>query len=256
MTTGVLSFLAIVAVLVISATYVLRNLFVRTIVRDTEAVLLYKSGAFDRQLETGAYWITPFSDQIERIDIRPRQRVLSGQEILTKDRIAIKISLVLDYRPEDARKVMEGAVYSDGSLEEAARLALRAEVADLTLDEILEARSDLGDRIAKTLSERATELGFALEGVAVRDIMLPGNLKRAYSGVLEAQKDAERRLEQARGDHAVMRSLANTARLLDGNPSLAQARVLQALETGGNTIMFGAGDAVAGPRSKDDKGSG
>ena len=72
--------------------------------------------------------------------------------------------------------------------------------------------------------------------------MLPNNLKRAYAGVLEAQKEAERRLEQARGEQAVVRSLANTARMLGENPALVQARMLQALDTGGNTLVFGSTD--------------
>ncbi len=256
MSSGVLGFLVSVVAIAVAAVVVLRVLFVRVVVRDTEAVLLYNNGVFERRLETGAHWTVPYRDQIERLDMRRRQMVLSGQEILTKDRIAIKISLVLDYTPEDPRKILEAVVYADGTLEEAARLALRAGVAELTLDEVLEARSDLGERLTAALAEDAGALGFTLGGVAVRDVMLPGNLKRVYSRVLEAQKDAERRLEQARGEHAVMRSLANTAKMLDGNPSLAQARVLQALETGGNTILFGTGDVVAGTKAASDKGSG
>ena len=72
--------------------------------------------------------------------------------------------------------------------------------------------------------------------------MLPANLKKAFSGIIEAKKEAQTQLEKARGDQAVLRNLANAAGLYDANPQLLQARIIQTLANGNNTIVFGANE--------------
>ena len=232
----------IVLGVLVGAFYVVSKTLRRDVIQETEFALHYRDGVFVEQLPPGARWSLPFRDEITRIDKRAQINVLSGQEILTQDRIAVKISLTMTYAPTDPVKLMGQTLHPDMALDEAARLALREAVAALTLDALLEARSDLGDAIREALQDQADALGYTLSAVALRDIMLPNNLKRAYASVLEAQKDSERRLEQARGEQAVMRSLANAAKTLEKNPALVQARMLQALDAGGNTIHFGAGD--------------
>jgi hypothetical protein len=89
-----------------------------------------------------------------------------------------------------------------------------------------------------------------VSGLAVRDVMLPANLKKAYSGALEAQKEAQKNLEKARGEQAVLRSLANSSKLYEEHPSLLQARVIQALANGNNSIVFGADDKMSIAKKK------
>ena len=70
--------------------------------------------------------------------------------------------------------------------------------------------------------------------------MLPTNIKKAFSGILEEQKEAQRQLEKARGEQAVLRKLANVSGLYDVNPMLPQARLIQALSAGNNSVVFNA----------------
>lgn len=234
----------ILLILVLAAIIVFLLPRLRIVVRETETALLFQDGIAKRQLDPGIHWLLPMRDKLERIDIRRRTDVLSGQEILTKDRISIKVSLVFTYQPVDVRKIHLETADAVGALLEQLRLATREAVAGLTLEEVLDGRDALADRIASAAADSAAELGYRLEGVALRDVMLPGNLKRVYAGVLEAKKDSERRLESARGEQAVMRSLANTARMLDGNPALLNLRILQALENGKGSVVFGADGAA------------
>lgn len=72
--------------------------------------------------------------------------------------------------------------------------------------------------------------------------MLPANLKKAFAGILEAKKEAQKQLEKARGEQAVLRNLANSSAMFDGNPMLLQARIIQSLSNGNNTVIFNAPD--------------
>lgn len=81
--------------------------------------------------------------------------------------------------------------------------------------------------------------------------MLPANLKKAFSGILEARKESQTQLEKARGEQAVLRNLANAAGLYETNPQLLQARIIQTLANGNNTIVFGAEEKPVVTKAKD-----
>ena len=88
-------------------------------------------------------------------------------------------------------------------------------------------------------------IGVELLDVDIRDVMLPGELKRAFAAVIAARKEGEAALERARGETAALRSLANAGRMLDDNPGLLQLRILQEVgQSSGNTIVFGAPEAA------------
>lgn len=85
---------------------------------------------------------------------------------------------------------------------------------------------------------KVKEIGLELYEVSIKDINLNNDLKKAYSQIIMAQKEGLARLEKARSEAAALRSLSNTAKMLDNNPSLVQLRILQSLgETSGNTIV-------------------
>lgn len=243
MSGGLVSFLVLLAVLAFGLVLLFRYGLGRQTVWAWQRGLLYRDGRFVRMLDPGAYWINKLTDHVVRIDIRQHSLVLSGQEILTKDRVAVKVSLSIFLGISDPKRSHEESMYALHELEECARLALRDVVFGMTLDAVMEDREAIPAAVHEALVPVAESMGYGLGTVAIRDVMLPPNLKRAYAGVLEAQKDAERRLEAARGEQAVLRSLANTARMIEGNPALMKLRLLQAAERGGNAIHFEVGGA-------------
>lgn len=92
----------------------------------------------------------------------------------------------------------------------------------------------------KYVQSSTEELGLSVESITIKDIIVPASIRRAYAGILEAQKEARKKLEQARGEQAVLRNLANSSAMYDKNPALLQARLIQALSSGHNSIVFNA----------------
>jgi regulator of protease activity HflC (stomatin/prohibitin superfamily) len=211
-----------------------------TTVFDYQNGLLYKNGSFVKVLGAGTYRYFAKTTKIATIDKRKTQLTLPNQEILTKDHVSVRVSLVGTYQVTDpVRAAHESANYML-EIYSHAQLALREEVAARSLDELLEKKTGLDEKLLSIVSARAADLGVTLTTLAVLDVMLPANLKRAFVGALEAQKEAQRQIEMARGEQAVLRSLANSAKLYEANPALLQARIIQALGTGNNSIVFGA----------------
>jgi regulator of protease activity HflC (stomatin/prohibitin superfamily) len=132
-------------------------------------------------------------------------------------------------------------------------LALRDLVAMTTIDELLEKKTEADAQLLASAATRAERLGLRISALALRDIVLPANLKKAFAAALEAQKDAQRQLEAARGEQAALRSLAISSKMHENNPALLQARLIQALSSGANTIVFNGDDRTIVAKPAPDK---
>lgn len=209
------------------------------IVREHERGVLYRKGRLVGEVLPGRYWLRVRVDELVIIDTRRRHAVVAGQEVLTADRVPIKVSLIAEFSVADVRKaVTEVDKYHD-VLYAHIQLALRQAVADRELDAALAERGELGSTIADLVRPAASTFGVALHLVSVRDFMMAGGLKNAYSDVVEARQKGLAALERARGESAAVRNLANAAQLMEKHPGIMQLRLLQAVELGsGNRIVI------------------
>ncbi|HEV8546632.1 MAG TPA: slipin family protein [Candidatus Limnocylindrales bacterium] len=209
------------------------------VVHDYERGLRYRGGKFSGLLAAGTHFaVGPFSE-IRLLDGRPTSMLVEGQEILTADGIALKVSLAARYVVGDPVAAVSGDQSFIRALHLELQLALRETLAAGTVDEILAARSKVGPAVLERAASNLARLGIELLAVEVRDLMVPGELKRVFAGVVTARKEGEASLERVRAETAALRNLANAGRLIEDNPGVLQLRLLQQLgETSGNTVML------------------
>jgi regulator of protease activity HflC (stomatin/prohibitin superfamily) len=237
--------LLIVALVIIA---VIREVRVVTI-HDYERGLRFNRGRLAGLVDPGMHVTFGPLSEIRPLDVRPSMMPVEGQEVLTADGVAAKISLVARYEVGDPVAALTRDAAWSRTLYLLLQLALRDAVTRRTLDETLAARRELGPEIREAAAGRLAGLGVELLSVEVRDVMLPGELKRAYAAVLVARKDGEASLERARAETASLRSLANAGRTVADNPGLLQLRILQEIGgSSGNTVVFGAPDGVGMPK--------
>ena len=238
-----LALLAIAAIVVLLGA-ALRAVVQVTVIHDHERGLRYRGGRLTGLIGPGTHvGIRPFSD-VRVLDVRPAFVVVEGQEVLTADGVAAKLSLAARYVVADAAAAITRDADYRRSMHLLLQLALRDGVGRRTLDEVLAARRELGPETREACAARLAEIGLELLEVEVRDVMVPGELKRAFASVIAARKNGEASLERARAEIASLRSLANAGRMLDDNRGLLQLRILQELgESSGNTVVFGVPDA-------------
>jgi regulator of protease activity HflC (stomatin/prohibitin superfamily) len=120
----------------------------------------------------------------------------------------------------------------------ALQIALREAVSRRSLDDLLQARAALSDEIVEPARATAQTVGVALDSLAVRDVMIPSELRRAAADVATARAQGLASLERARSEVAATRALANAARTLSQQPGLLQLRTLQAIEAGNATVVL------------------
>jgi regulator of protease activity HflC (stomatin/prohibitin superfamily) len=221
---------------------VIREVHVVT-VHDYERGLRFNRGRLAGLVDPGVHVTFGPLSEIRPLDVRPAMLPIEGQEVLTADGVAAKVSLVARYEVGDPVAAMTRDAAWSRTLYLLLQLALRDAVTRRTLDETLAARRELGPEIREAAATRLASLGVELLEVEVRDVMLPGELKRSYASVLVARKEGEASLERARAETAALRSLANAGRTVSDNPGLLQLRILQEIGgSTGNTVVFGAPD--------------
>jgi regulator of protease activity HflC (stomatin/prohibitin superfamily) len=217
------------------------------IVQDHETALLFTNGRFSRALEAGPHRFWTLGHVVKRFDERQQQLLVQGQDLLTSDQVALKISLLLMFRLEDALKLHNSAEEPLTLLYSHAQLALRQVVASASAEVFLEAKSGQGTQLSALLAPKVEELGLHLVHADIRDVMLPSDLKRSFMSALQQRQEAQAKLEKARSETAALRSLANAAQLMRDNPELLSLRYLQTLQevgtTMGNTLVLGLTDA-------------
>lgn len=203
-----------------------------TEVPDEHVGLLQVNSKLERALQTGAYafWKYNRSIVVKLLDLRVQTTDVSGQEILTKDRVSLRINLSASYNIVDPETVALKLKDYANFLYLELQLRLREAVGTKLLDELLEDKDALNFVIADGVNEKLAEFGIKLRGVGVKDIILPGDMKVILNQVVEAQKEAEANVIKRREETQAMRSLHNTAKVMENNPVLLRLKELEALE--------------------------
>jgi len=220
----------------------------RTTIFEYERGLRFTRGHFTRVLEPGVYWSVPAVVRIQRLDVRPTRVAIAGQEVLSADGVAVKVSVMATYQVVDPQAAVlasddfRAAVYSE------LQLALRAVISETRIDDLLQQRAEIPARLKAIAGEKTRALGVELQDASLRDLTFPGELKKIFTQVVKARQEGLAALEKARGETAALRNLANAAQMVERSPALIQLRLLQVLgQQPGNTIVLGMQGATPIP---------
>jgi regulator of protease activity HflC (stomatin/prohibitin superfamily) len=202
-------------------------------VRQFERGLKYTQGKFEALLEPGryAYWNHPGARiAVQVIDTRLQQLKVEGQELMTKDKVTLRLTLTAEYAPADAPTTVHAVADVKDALYLAVQLAAREFVSGVTLDELLEARDTLTRYLEAQVIPRAEAFGVRVQRVGVKDVILPGEMKTLLNKVIEAEKAAAANVILRREDAAATRNMANTAKVIADNPVLMRLKELETMK--------------------------
>lgn len=208
-----------------------RLLDICTVTRDSVGVL-FIDGEYVETLTPGryAFWRDTAETKVVAVDLRETIADVNGQDIMTSDKVTLRLNAVVAYRIREARKAVSETGDVAQALYREMQLAVRAVVGVRDLDTFLAEKDAVAQEIEQALQRRADALGLAIASVGIRDVILPGEMKDLMNKVTEAKKVAEANLIVRREETAAMRSQANTAKLLTDNPTLMRLRELEVLE--------------------------
>ncbi|MBR1192446.1 slipin family protein [Bradyrhizobium sp. AUGA SZCCT0169] len=202
------------------------------VVENHEAGLLYVEGRLVERLAPGrhAFWIVGRKVEVKRLDLRPQAVEITAQEMLTRDRIALRVTLTAFRRIVDPERVVAVVPDVDAWLYRLVQFAIREAVAGRTLDEVLSAKAALDAELRDYVRERIADSGVEVTELGVKDVILPGEIRELVNKVVEAERVAKANLIRRQEETAATRSLLNTAKLMEENPLLLRLKELESLE--------------------------
>lgn len=228
------------ALAVLILVLIVRAIFNPTTVFEYEKGLKYKKGRFEGVLGPGRYWHRPSVTKIEKVDLRPTFESIGGQEVLSSDGVALKVSIAARYRVVDPATAINEVEDYRRTLYLELQLALREIIGSTPIDDLLATRQEMGVQMLEKAAPKAKQMGLELLETEIKDVMFPGKLKEIFAQVVKARQEGLAALEKAKGETAALRNLANAAQLLERSPNLMQLRLLQVMgETQGNTVVLG-----------------
>lgn len=201
-------------------------------VADNHVGLLIVDGELVQSLKPGlyVYWKFNRNIKVEQVELRMQVMEVQGQEILTKDKVSLRVNLAAQYQITDPVTARSKLVNVTDYVYRELQFALRQAVGTRTLDALLGDKEELDKVIFKVVKEKVTGFGIEVRSVGVKDVILPGDMKDILNQVVEAEKVAQANVIKRREETAATRSLLNTARLMDDNPTLMRLKELEVLE--------------------------
>jgi regulator of protease activity HflC (stomatin/prohibitin superfamily) len=201
-------------------------------VAEAEAGLVFFDGELVETLKPGryGYWQIGRKVSAKTLDTRPLPVEVTAQEILTRDRISIRVTLTSFVQVTDVEKAALSTPDYQAHVYKLVQFAVREAVGGRTLDELLNDREAVDDQIVAHVRRELGDIGVRVTELGIKDVILPGEMRELINKVVEAEKLAQANLIRRREETAATRSLLNTAKLMEGNPILIRLKELETLE--------------------------
>ena len=202
-------------------------------VMDGQAGLLFVDGAYVRTLGAGVhgFWAVGHMVQMKVVDLKRQSLDVAGQEVLTKDRVTIRVNIAAEYRVVDPLKAVSAVKDFSEALYRALQYAFRKTLSSLTLDQILEKKVTVDEEAAAKVRTDMAEIGVEVSDISLKDVILPGEMREILNQVVSATKQAEANIIRRREETNATRSLLNTAKVMAENPVMLRLKELEALRS-------------------------
>lgn len=218
-----------------------RSVLMHTVVREyvlgysvdpSQKGLLLIDRDFVRILDSGTYfyWKGSRSVSVEKVDLRQQQLEVTGQEIMSRDKVPLRLNYFCQYRIIDAKKACLEIKDFAEQFHVVLQLALREYIGSLSFDEILEKKEEISSYIAGILTSQADKFGIEIGYSGIKDVILPGEIRDIINQVLIAEKKAQANVIMRREETASTRSLLNTAKIMEENAILYKLKEFEYIE--------------------------
>jgi regulator of protease activity HflC (stomatin/prohibitin superfamily) len=202
------------------------------VVEEGKRGLLFLDGRLVRELGSGSFgfWTFLAAPRVDLLETRRQMLEVPGQEVLTKDKVTIRVNISAIYEITDATVARKTVKDASEYLYRTLQIAVRQTLGKRTLEEVLAEKTDLDEAVSAEVRREMQAFGVAVGAIALKDIVLPGDIREILNQVVAAEKQAQANLIRRREETAATRSLLNTAKLMEDNPLLVRLKELETLE--------------------------
>lgn len=211
-------------------------------ISEYERGIKFTCGKFSKIMNPGWNLVLPIFQSFRKIDIRTKVIDVPEQEVITKDNVSVKINAVIYYNIFDASKALLGVENYHYAVSQLAQTTMRNSVGSVTLDELLSCREKISTTICEIVDKATDEWGVKVHDVELKDVSLPGEMKRVIAKVAEAEREKQAVITKAAGELEASKNLAEAAEKLSTAPGALHLRTLATINDvssdQSNTIIF------------------
>ena len=211
-------------------------------ISEFERGIKFTCGKFSSIMQPGWRLVFPIFQSYSKIDIRTKVIDVPEQEVITKDNVSVKINAVIYYNIFDASKAVLGVENFHYAVSQLAQTTMRNSVGSVTLDELLSCRDKISTTICEIVDKATDEWGIKVQNVELKDVALPGEMKRVIAKVAEAEREKQAVITKAEGELEASKNLAEAATTLSNAPGALHLRTLSTINDvssdQSNTIIF------------------
>lgn len=211
-------------------------------VSEYERGVKFCFGKFKKIMNPGWNIVLPIIESYKKIDIRTKVIDVPEQEVITKDNVSVKINAVIYYNIFDASKAILEVENFHYAVSQLAQTTMRNSVGSVTLDELLSCRDKISSTICEIVDKASDDWGVKVHDVELKDVSLPGEMKRVIAKVAEAEREKQAVITKAAGELEASKNLAEAATTLSQAPGALHLRTLATINDvssdQSNTIIF------------------
>lgn len=207
-----------------------------------EKGVVFQLGKFNRVAGPGLFFIIPVIEEAKKIDLRVLTMDIPSQQVITQDNVPVKINGVIFFQVSDPAAAIIKVQDYRYAISQYAQTSLRDVIGQITLDQLLTEREEIGKKIEKTVEEDTKEWGLEVTGIRIQDIDMPEELKKMMSRQASAEREKRATITKAEGDRDAAKNLALAAKTMAESPGAMQLRTLQSIDglgpTASNTVVL------------------
>lgn len=211
-------------------------------ISEYERGIKFTCGKYSKIMNPGWRLVFPIFQSYKKIDIRTKVIDVPEQEVITKDNVSVKINAVIYYNIFDASKAVLAIEDFHYAVSQLAQTTMRNIAGSVTLDELLTSREKISTNICEIVDKATDEWGIKVQNVELKDVALPGEMKRVIAKVAEAEREKQAVITKAEGELEASKNLAEAATTLSASPGALHLRTLSTINDvssdQSNTIIF------------------
>jgi regulator of protease activity HflC (stomatin/prohibitin superfamily) len=208
-----------------------------------EQALVFRLGKYHSIRGPGLFLIVPLVDQVRMIDIRIRATDIPAQQVITKDNVPVTINGVFFFKVDNVADAVIKVQDYRYAISQYAQTSLRDVIGQMTLDQLLVEREQIGKAIETNVEKDIEGWGLEVTGIRIQDINMPEELKKMMSRQASAEREKRATITKAEGDREASDNLAAAAKTMAASPGAMQLRTLQTIDglgpTASNTVVLG-----------------
>jgi len=219
-------FLSLVALIVIGVSIISASI---RIVQEYERGVIFRLGRYSGVKGPGLFFLIPFIDRMQKVDLRTVTMDVPSQEAITRDNVTVKVNAVVYFRVVDPANSAIKVVDYIRATSQLAQTTLRSVLGQSDLDELLANRDQINQRLQQIIDEGTEPWGVKVTLVEIRDVELPQTMQRAMAAQAEAERERRAKIIHADGEYQAAEKLAQAAKIISTQPASLQLRYLQTL---------------------------